>query len=420
MNLVSRRSVLGGLALMPAAPALSRAASPARVSIVGGGFGGASAARALKAARPDLTVTLITGEEVFHTCPFSNGVIGGLWPLDRIAFRHDGLRAAGVEVVHAEAAGIEPSTRSVTLAGGARIDSDFLVLAPGIQFDWAAIGNLSPEAAERMPHAWQAGLQTALLRRQLEAMDDGGLVVVAVPAPPFRCPPGPYERVCLIAHYLKAAKPKSKILVLDAQDSFSKQKLFEEAWENLYPGMVERVPGSMSGRVRAVDPGTMTVSTDFDDHKTSVANIIPPQKAAEAALAAGLDGGTGWCAVDPLTFESKLAKGVYVIGDSSLAGAMPKSGFSASMQGKVCAAAIMSRIAGIEPVPTKLINVCYSLAAPDYGFSIADVFIQKPDGIELVVKDGRTTALGAAQEVLRREADHARSWYDTLTAELFG
>jgi len=271
-----------------------------------------------------------------------------------------------------------------------------------------------------MPHAWQAGPQTALLRRQIEAMEDGGLVVVAVPAPPFRCPPGPYERVCLIAHYLQQAKPKSKILVLDAQDTFSKQALFEEAWSGLYPGMVERVPGSMGGGVRAVDPGEMTVSTDFDEHRAAVANVIPPQKAGDVAVAAGLDGGSGWCAVDPVSFESKLAADVFVIGDACLAGEMPKSGFSASMQGRVCAAAILSRLDGRDPRPTKLINVCYSLAAPDYGFSVADVFTQSPDGIALVVKEGRTTQVGANAEVLRREADHARSWYDTITGGMFG
>ena len=417
---LSRRTIVAGIALLPAAPALLRAASPARITIVGGGFGGASAARALKANAPDLAITLIERDEVFHTCPFSNGVLGGLWPLDRIAFRYDKLRAAGINVVHDTVTGIDPASRSVTLADGRRIESDFLVLSPGIQFDWAGIEGYSAEAAQKMPHAWQAGSQTALLRGQLEAMEDGGLVVVAVPPPPFRCPPGPYERICLIAHYLKTSKPKSKILVLDAQDAFSKQPLFEEAWASLYPGMIERVPGSMSGRVRAVDVETNTVSTDFDDHKAAVANIIPPQKAAQILLDAGLDGGTGWCAVDPVSFESKVAKGVYILGDASLAGDMPKSGFSANVQAKVCAGAILAAIAGSEPAATKLINVCYSLAAPDYGFSIADVFSQKPEKITLLVSEGRTTKVGATPDIHRRESEYAQSWYDTITGEMFG
>ena len=418
--MLSRRALIGGLALLPGAPALLRAASNARVTIVGGGFGGASLARALKAKAPDVAVTLIERDEVFHTCPLSNGVLGGLWPLDQISFRYDKLRAAGVEVIRNTVISVDPATRSVTLEDGNRIDSDFLVLSPGIQFNYGAIEGYSVEAAETMPHAWQAGPQTALLRQQLEAMEDGGVVVIGIPAPPFRCPPGPYERISLIAHYLKTAKPKSKILVLDAQDAFSKQPLFEEAWAALHPGMIERVPGSMSGTVRSVDVESMTVSTDFDDYKAAVANIIPPQKAAQILLEAGLDGGAGWCAVNPLDFESTHAKGVHIIGDASIAGDMPKSGFSANVQAKVCAAAILAKIGGAEPGPTKLINVCYSLAAPDYGFSIADVFAQKPDKITLLEKDGRTTKVGASHDVHEREAEYAQSWYDTITGEMFG
>lgn len=417
---ISRRSVVAGLAALPVAPAVVRAASAARVVIVGGGFGGTSVARALKAQAPEIAVTLIERDKVFHTCPFSNGVLGGLWPLNKIAFGYDKVAAAGVTVVHDTVTGIDPAAHAVTLAGGRRIEGDFLVLAPGIQFEWSGIEGYSPQAAEKMPHAWQAGPQTALLRKQLEAMPNGGLVVIGIPAPPFRCPPGPYERICMIAHHLKTAKPKSKILVLDAQDAFSKQPLFEEAWAALYPGMIERVPGAMSGRVRKVDPGAMTVSTDFDDHKAAVANIIPPQKAAEIVIKAGLDGGAGWCPINPVSFESTMAKGVYILGDASLAGDMPKSGFSANVQAKVCAAAILARINGREPSPTKLVNVCYSLAAPDYGISIADVFAQKSDKVTLLERDGRTTKIGAGKEIHQLEAEFARSWYDTITGEMFG
>jgi NADPH-dependent 2,4-dienoyl-CoA reductase/sulfur reductase-like enzyme len=271
-----------------------------------------------------------------------------------------------------------------------------------------------------MPHAWQAGPQTSLLRKQLEAMDDGGLVVISAPAMPYRCPPGPYERASLIAHYLKANKPKSKIVILDASDSFIKQDLFMEAWARLYPGIITWVPASKSGKVAAVDTKTMTVSTDFDDYKAAVANIIPPQKAAQIVIDAGLDQGTGFCAIDPITFESKVQKGVYVLGDASIAGEMPKSGFAANNQAKACGRAILAAIAGKAPSPSKLINVCYSTVAPDYAFEIVDDFTVTADNIALTFQNDRTTALKASDERHAEEADFAKSWYANITAEMFG
>lgn len=417
---IGRRTFVGGLLAVPLAPPMLHGRAAPRVAILGGGFGGGSLARALKRAAPDLSVTLIEREAVFHTCPFSNGVLGGMWPLERVGFSTETLRADGIELIQAEAVAIEPERKTIVLADGSRISGDFLVLAPGVDFRWSAIEGLSPEAAEILPHAWKAGWQTQILHDQLTAMDDGGLVVVSIPAPPFRCPPGPYERICLIAHYLKQHKPASKILVLDAQDGFSKQPLFEQAWSDLYPGMIERIPGSASGAVLEVDAATRRISTGFDDVTADVANIIPPQSAARILIDAGLDEGLGWCPVEPVGFESRLAKDIYVIGDSALQGDMPKSGFSANVQAKACAASILSRIDGRTVNPTKLINVCYSLAAPDYGFSIADVFMQGPDKITLLETEGRTTALSAGDQVYAAEAAHARSWYHTITSEIFG
>lgn len=243
---------------------------------------------------------------------------------------------------------------------------------------------------------------------------------MGIPAPPFRCPPGPYERICMIAHYLKEHKPASRILVLDAQDGFSKQPLFEEAWAALYPGMIERIPGGESGAVVAVDAATRRVSTLFDDITADVANIIPPQTASRLLIAAGLDDGLGWCPVDPLSFESRLAPDVYVLGDSALQGDMPKSAFSANMQAKACCEAILARWrnANLQPVP--LLNVCYSLAAPDYGLSIADVFAPGPDKTTLMFDQARTTPLGAGPDFHRAEAEYAHSWYDTITSEIYG
>jgi hypothetical protein len=271
-----------------------------------------------------------------------------------------------------------------------------------------------------MPHAWNAGPQTELLRRQLEAMEDGGTVVISAPADPYRCPPGPYERASLIAHYLKAEKPNSKILILDAKDAFSKRPLFEEAWQTLYPGMIEWVPLSMSGKVVKVDPSSMTVSTDFATHKAAVANIIPPQRAGAIAQAAGVADETGWCPVKPETFESTLVPGIHVLGDASLAGAMPKSGFSANAQGKVVAAAIDAILLGKEPQSPKLINTCYSLAAPDYGFTVAGVY--EAEGGELVSIEGSggVSPTGAPASVRALEADYARNWYHTITHQIWG
>jgi sulfide dehydrogenase [flavocytochrome c] flavoprotein chain len=410
---ISRRSVAAGLASLTVSQ-LARGAAVARATIIGGGYGGASVARALKDLDPSIRITLVEREAQFYSCPFSNGVLGGLWSLDRIRFGYERLSTQGIDVLHDTVTVIEPDSRSVVLASGRRLDGDFIVAAPGIQFQWGAIEGYSESVAEKMPHAWKAGPQTSLLRRQLISM------VISVPPPPYRCPPGPYERICLIAHFLKTMKPRSKILVLDAQDSFSKQPLFEEAWASLYPGIIERVPGLDSGRVRKVDPRSMTLTTDFDDHRAAVANIIPPQKAAQVLIDAGLDDGTGWCPVDPISFESTRAKGVYILGDAGMAGDMPKSAFSANVQAKSCAAAIAAVRAGRNPIPTKLVNVCFSLAAPDYGFSIADVYEQQPGKIVLLDRNGRTTPTGSGPDVHKREAEFARSWFDTLTNEIFG
>jgi NADPH-dependent 2,4-dienoyl-CoA reductase/sulfur reductase-like enzyme len=421
MSRFTRRTFLAAAAAMPLAASKSIAASSAaRIVVVGGGFGGASVARYLRRHDPSLSITLVERERLFVTCPFSNGVLGGLWPLSKLTFDYKKVAAAGIKVVHDSATAIDPAAKKVTLASGARLDYDYLVLSPGVQFVWNGVQGYDQSASQLMPHAWQAGLQTILLRKQLEAMPDGGLVVIAVPPTPFRCPPGPYERACLIAYYLKQRKARSKLLILDSNDSFSKQKLFMEAWARLYPGMVEWVPGSQSGKVMSVDPATLTVSTGFDDHKAAVANIIPPQRAGEIAIAAGLDQGHGFCAIDPATFESKVQKRIYVLGDAAIAGEMPKSGFAANCQAKACGAAILADIAGRTLALPKLVNTCYSLAQPDYGFSIADVFEIRNDTIGLTFQDDRTTRLKAPDDVLKREAAYAESWYANITADMFG
>jgi sulfide dehydrogenase [flavocytochrome c] flavoprotein subunit len=296
-----------------------------------------------------------------------------------------------------------------------------LVVSPGVDFKWDAIEGYTPEVAEIMPHAWKAGPQTLLLHDQLREMEDGGVFVMWIPPNPFRCPPGPYERASLVANYFKAEKPRSKILLIDAKDAFSKQGLFMEGWEALYPGMIEWTPFAENGNILRVEPETKTIVTEFGSHGGDVANVIPPQRAADLVFDSGLTGGEDWCVVDQRTFESTVAPGVHILGDAIIAGAMPKSGFSASSQGKSCALAIAALERGEEPPSPSLINTCYSLVGPEYGISVADVFrLGEAGALEAVAGAGGVSPSGASAEVRAREADYARGWYASMMADLYG
>src|SRR5262245_8243354 len=313
---VTRREFLASAAAIAstaavAAPAIAQAAP--RVVVVGGGFAGATAARTLKKTDPRIAVTLVEANRTFTACPFSNLVIGGLREIKSQQFGYDRIAGDGIEVVFAAATGVNTQGRTVTLDNGSTLAYDRLVLAPGIDIRWGGLPGYDEAAAESMPHAWKAGEQTLLLRRQLEAMDDGGTVVMSAPANPFRCPPGPYERASLIAHFLKTRKPKSKLIVLDAKDQFSKQRLFQNAWKELYPDHLEWVGLSQGGRVTSVEPAEMTLVTEFGKHKAAVANVIPPQKAGGVAELAGVADKTGWCPIDPVTFESKLVPNIHLM-----------------------------------------------------------------------------------------------------------
>jgi hypothetical protein len=270
-----------------------------------------------------------------------------------------------------------------------------------------------------MPHAWKAGEQTALLRRQLEAMEDGGLVALAVPASPSRCPPAPYERASLIAHYLKTKKPRSKILILDAKDVFPQQRLFENAWKELCPGMIERVSLSQGGRVTSVDPATNTIVTDFGNYTAHVANVIPPQWAGRIADIAGAVDNTGWCPIDPVTFASKLVPDIHVIGDACFGGTIPKSASAANAQGNACAEAVARLIAGKSAEMPRLVGACYNTVAPGYAFSQSGVY-QAREGMFAEVEGLTTSPVDAPREVRAREADEAKSWYRTITVDAFG
>jgi len=314
---------------------------------------------------------------------------------------------------------IDPQARVVGLADGSSLAYDRLVLAPGIDLKFDALPGYDEAATTKMPHAWKAGEQTMLLRRQLEAMDDGGLVVLAVPAGPLRCPPAPYERASLIAHYLKTNKPRSKVLILDAKDAFPQQRLFERAWQELYSGTIERVSLSQGGRVTSVDPRTNTIVTDFGNYTAAVANVIPPQQAGRIAAVAGAADNTGWCPIDPVTFASKLAPNIHVIGDACIAGGIPKSASAASAEGNACAAVIANLIAGKVAATPRLVGACYNTVAPGYAFSQSGVY-QPKDGMFAESEGLVITPVDATNEMRRRESDDAEAWYKTITVDAFG
>jgi sulfide dehydrogenase [flavocytochrome c] flavoprotein subunit len=420
----SRRDFLKTAASGASAAALPMSAraqaSGGRVVVVGGGFAGATCARALKRLDPRIAVTLVEANQTFTACPFSNEVIAGLRDIKAQQFDYKKVAADGLTMAFDSATAVDPQGRVVTLGGGTRLPYDRLVLAPGVDLRWDSLPGYTEAAAERMPHAWKAGEQTLLLRRQLEAMPDGGLVIITAPANPYRCPPGPYERASLIAYYLKIRKPKSKLIILDAKDAFSKQRLFQNAWKELYPDIIEWVSLSSGGKVTAVDAASMTVETDFAKHKPAVANIVPPQKAGRIAELAGVADRTGWCPIDPVSFESTLQPNIHVIGDACVAGAMPKSGFAANAQAKVCAAALTRLMGGQKPDDPRLINTCYSVIAPDYGITVAAVY--RPTNGQLVEIQGSagTSPAEAPKSTREQEAKLADGWFKTITGEMFG
>lgn len=415
---MKRRAFLGAAAAsMLAAPAIAQAAP--RVVVVGGGFAGATCARRL--AGLGLDTTLVEPSLAYTACPFSNLVVAGLRPIEAQRFGYDALRAGVVDFAPQAATVIDPVAQRVALADGIVLAYERLVLAPGIEIRMDALPGYDEQAAELLPHAWRAGPQTLLLRRQLEAMEDGGTVAMAIPANPYRCPPGPYERASLIAHFLKTQKPRSKLLLLDAKDAFSKQRLFQKAWAELYPGVVEWVSLSQGGKVIEVDAAARRLVTEFGDHAVDVANVIPAQRAAPIALQAGVADRSGWCPVDPVTFESRLQPNIHVIGDAAIMGGMPKSAFAANAQAKVCAQAVADLLAERKPAEPRLINTCYSLVAPEYGISVAGVYRPGANGLLADIEGaGGTSPLDAPLSDRKLEAGYADAWFATITSEVFG
>ena len=393
-----------------------------KVVVVGGGTGGATAAKYLKRADPTIEVTLIEANKHYYTCYMSNEVLSGDRSIDSIRFGYDGLSSHGVKVVNDTVTGIADG--KVMTKGGNSFAYDRCIVAPGIDFKWEAIEGYDAKVSAKIPHAWKAGSQTITLRKQLEAMKDGGKVIIVPPTNPFRCPPGPYERASQIAMYLKRSKPKSKILILDPKDKFSKQGLFTAAWKKMYGfgtgnSMIEWVSGAGGGKVEAVDAASMTVQAEVEEFKGDVINIIPPQKAGKIAFAAGLTNDSGWCPVDLMTFESTQVPKVHVIGDASIAKGMPKSGYAANSEAKVCAAAVAAMLNG-QPAPVpSYVNTCYSIAGEDYGFSVAAVYRLADDKSKINKVSGGLTPGDASAEQLKREVLYAHSWFTNITNDIF-
>lgn len=411
---------LTGCESVPKTPAKA----PPRVVVIGGGFGGATCAKYLRLYDPSLSVTMIEQNASYSTCPGSNWVLGGLRKMEDLAQNYNALRGKhGVNVIQDRVTRVDASKRLVSLSSGKTVEYDRLVMAPGIDFRWNAIEGYDEAASQLMPHAWKAGPQTILLEKQLRAMRDGGTVIIAPPGMPFRCPPGPPERASMIAHYLKTHKPRSKILMLDVKENFSKQGLFTAAWNELYPGMIEWVPGSKGGKIQRVDTKTLTVYTEegMTSHKGDVVNIIPAQRAGDIAVSTGLADAAGWCPVNQLTFESTMVPGIHVIGDSAVAGAMPKSGHTANNIAKMTAAAIISIFRGVKPPAPSHVNTCYSLVGPEYGISIAAVYRLGEDGVLAGVKGAGGLSPAVGSSLLRaQEAGYAQGWYTGITSDSFG
>ncbi len=383
----------------------------ARGVVVGGGFGGATAAKYIRLWDPSIDVVLVEREPAFISCPISNLVLAGYSSLQDISRGYDGLRRLGVQVVRDEVAAVDAAKKTVRLGRGSEISYERLVVSPGIDFMFSELAGFEAAMADgSVLHAWKAGPQTTVLRRQLEEMRDGGVYVLSIPLAPYRCPPGPYERASMVAAYFKQAKPRSKVLVLDANpDVTSKGGLFKRAWSELYPGIIE-----YRGNSRAVGVEGKTVKLELEDVKGDVLNVVPPHRAGEIAAKAGLiTTNNRWCDVDWRTMESKAVKGVHVLGDATLsAPAMPKSASMANNHAKIAAAAIVEQLNGRTPQPMKIINTCYSFVAEKEAIRVSSV--HEWDGTTLSPVKGSGGVSAARTEA---EATYAWNWARTIWAD---
>jgi len=390
----------------------------ARIVVIGGGFGGATCAKYLKKFDSSLEVILIEANKTYHTCPFSNMVLAGERKMSDIAHGYGTLKSKyGVKVHHTMVNKVDAASKNVILNDGTKVPYDKCIVSPGIDFKHDMEGYFRGDE-ELAPHAYKAGIQTEILRRQLEDMPNGGTFVMVPPSNPFRCPPGPYERASLVAHYLKKNKPKSKVLILDQKNKFSKQPLFTEGWEQEYNDIIEWRSAEDGGKVTQVDAKNRRVKADGEWMTADVLNFIPNQKANKVAFNSGLTKGD-WCPISQVNFESRIHKDVHVIGDSSVATAMPKSGFSANSQAKVTALQIVSELKGESLITPKYANTCYSLITPDYGISVAKVYKSNDKKVGKVKGSGGVSPMNAGKDFRAMEATYAQGWYDGITQDMF-
>lgn len=418
MTTISRRAFLRssgvgvGLGLLSGcAPAMKGDFAPKagpRVVVIGGGWGGATAAKYVRLGDPTIEVIMLEPNKQFVSCPLSNLVLSGVRSIDSLTFGYGGLRSHGVRIIHEAAAAIEPDTKRVRVGEG-YLQYDRLIVSPGIEFQTEQIDGLAA-AGDQVLHAWKAGPQTVELARRLQAMPDGGVFVLTIPPIAYRCPPGPYERTCQIAWYLKHNKPKSKLIVLDAnQNIVSKPGLFRAAWKD-YPNIDYRA----SSKVVKVDPGAREVTTEFGDRvKYDVVNVIPPQRAGTIAVQADLVGADKrWCQVDHVTYESVKHKAIHVIGDSTIGLPVPKSGTVANAMGKICANAVVHLVGGKQPPPMPPVNVCYSWVSDTEAMAVINAY--KIEGGKVVQIEQKLTP-GQSQAVGQNALGWARSiWNDIL------
>ncbi len=419
---VNRRTFLGSSVAASVALTAPRVLADGhgkpRVVVIGGGAGGATAARYLtKDSKGAIDVTLVEPTRTYYTCFFSNLYLGGFKTIDDIGHTYGNLAAGGVNVVHDWAVGVDRAAKVVTLAGGGSLSYDKLILSPGIDFVEGAVAGWDLNAQNAMPHAYKAGSQTELLKAQLMAMPEGGTFAMVAPPNPYRCPPGPYERVSMVAHYLKNNNPTAKIIVADPKPKFSKMALFQEGWADNYAGMVDWIGADFGGGDVSVDPAAMTLTIDGEETKVDVCNVIPAMKAGRIAEIAGVTDGN-WAPVNAADMSSKMDADVHVLGDASQQGDMPKSGFSANSQAKVCANAVRGALTGSKVFPAKFSNTCWSLIDTDNGVKVGATYEATDEKIAKV--DGFISKTGESADLRKATYEESEGWYAGITADMFG
>jgi len=388
------------------------------VVVVGGGAGGATAARYIaKDSGGEINVTLIEPTRRYYTCFFSNLYLGGFREMESLGHSYGHMAEAGVNVVHDWAIGVDNDAKTVALAGGGSVPYDRLILSPGIDFVDGAVPGWDLSSQNAMPHAYKAGSQTELLKSQIAAMPAGGTYCMVAPPNPFRCPPGPYERISMVAHNLKANNPTAKILILDPKPKFSKQGLFEEGWANHYDGMIERVGPDFGGADVEVDPGAMTVTVDGEVTPVDVCNVIPAMKAGRICELAGVTDGN-WSPVNAADMSSKIDGNIHILGDASAQGDMPKSGFSANSQAKVCANAVRGALTGSTVFPAKFSNTCWSLIDTDDGIKVGATYEATPE--KIAKTSGFISKTGEDAATRKATYEESVGWYSGMTADMMG